>query len=140
VVALPISFSVRFVLAERAIWGLGASTLPVPLRGVSVKAAIDSDSDCDALVEAGGVLDTPERAASFRNFAREVPARTIASFESGRELRHEDWVREVAGYLERFRTGERGRRERIAGTEASLASRVAVYGCWVEGLTTVEFC
>jgi acyl-CoA synthetase (AMP-forming)/AMP-acid ligase II len=140
VVALGIPFSARFVLAERAIWGLGASTLPLPQRGVRWKATIASESECDALLEEGGVLDTPERAASFRAFAREVPATAIASIESGRELRHQDWVRKVGSYLERSGSGERGRRERVPRGEALLPSRVAVYGCWAEGLATVEFC
>jgi hypothetical protein len=138
VVVLGMPLSVRFVLAERAVWGLGASTLLHP--GIRAKATIGSDSECDALIEEGGVLDTPERAASFRKLAREVPALAIASFESDRELRHQDWVREVAGYLERSESRERGRRERIPTGERSLSSRIAVYGCWAGGLATVEFC
>jgi acyl-coenzyme A synthetase/AMP-(fatty) acid ligase len=104
VVLLAMPLSVRFVLAERAVWGLGAATLPLLHPGVRPKATIGSDSECDALVEEGAVLDTPERAASFRKLAREVPAEALASLESDRELQHRDWVREVSAYLYRYKS------------------------------------
>jgi acyl-CoA synthetase (AMP-forming)/AMP-acid ligase II len=136
-VGLRMPFSVRWALLERAVWGLGA--VSVPLAAISdrgLKAVISPESDGDALVNRGGVLDTPERASWFRAAAREVPPDAVASIESGAELRHDEWVARVERFLARF-PPERGGRNLLAIQEPSVAARSLIYAGWADGLTTV---
>jgi hypothetical protein len=126
--------SIRFVLLERAIWGLGAITIP---HG-NLKVVLVAESDWEPLLERGGVLDTPERASWFRAVAREVPRDSVASIESGIELRHEEWVDRIERLAVRF-PPERGGRNLLSIQEPSVAARALVYAGWADGLTTVVF-
>ena len=153
-VALLMPFSVRWAFVERAIWGLGAATLTVspelslarPVKAIFALSAerlsilgvplVALDSDWDALLDRGGVLDTPERASSFRAAARDTPADTVCSIESGVELRHVDWVRRTESFLQRF-PPERGGRNVLGIAEPHVASRVLLYASWADGFTTV---
>lgn len=141
VVALSMPLSIHWVLVERAVWGLGAATLPLspvspePRFERDVKAVLDTDR-WDALVTRGSVLDTPERASRFRAAARDVPPETVSSIESGVELRHEDWVRRAERFLTRF-PPERGRRNVLEIAEPHVSSRVLLYAGWADGFTTV---
>ena len=153
-VALLMPLSVRWALVERAVWGLGAATLPVSQQlgfDRPVKAAFASsaeglsnlgvpvvalDSDWDALLDRGGVLDTPERASSFRAAARDTSRETVCSIESDREHRHEDWVRRIERFLERF-PPERGRRNVLAIADPHELARAVLYAGWADGFTTV---
>ena len=153
-VALLMPLSVRWALVERAVWGLGAATLPLSSPsgfGRPVKAVFASsgegltslgvpvvalDCDWEALVDRGGVLDTPERASSFRAAARDTLPEAVCSIESGVELPHQDWVRRIEGFLERF-PPERGRRNLLAIAEPSLSARALLYAGWADGFTTV---
>lgn len=156
-VALAMPLSIYWALVERAVWGLGAATLPLspgsridrPVKAMFASSAtgisnpgvpvIALDSDWDALLERGGVLDTPERASSFRTSAREVLPDAVASIElgeSGVELRHADWVRRVARSFERFPPGF-GARNVLALTEPHVSARVVLYAGWADGFTTV---
>ena len=70
VVALSMPLSVQWALAERAVWGLGAATVPLTAgrsAGRSVNAVLASVSDCDALLDRG--------ALSTRRSARRPSAR-----------------------------------------------------------------
>jgi len=153
-VALLMPLSVRWALVERAVWGLGAATLPVPVNfglGRPVKAVFASsakglsslgvpvvalDSDWNALLDRGGVLDTPERASSFRAAARDTPPEAVCSIESGVELRHQVWVRRIESFLGRF-PPERGRRNVLAIPEPHDSARALLYAGWADGFTTV---
>lgn len=130
-VGLAGPFSVRWPLLERAIWGLGASTVP----GGDAKLVL-RDSDWKPLLERGSVLDTPERASWFRALAREVPADAVASIESGVELRHRDWVDRIEDEVLRF-PPERGGQRLVSLREPSISTRALVYAGWADGLTTV---
>ncbi|MGH9389456.1 MAG: hypothetical protein ACRD1Z_07565 [Vicinamibacteria bacterium] len=156
VVALLMPLSIRWALIERAVWGLGAATLPRSPGSelghrVKVKAMFASsvdqasnygvpvvalDSDWDALLERGGVLDTPERASSFRAGARRILPETVCSLEPDGGHRHEDWVPQIERFLDRF-PAERGRRNVLAMVEPSAAARALLYAGWADGLTTV---
>jgi hypothetical protein len=162
-VALLMPLSVRWALVERAVWGLGAATLPVspesrfgrPVKAVFASSAeglsnlgvpvVALDSDWDALLDRGGVLDTPERASSFRAAARNTPPEAVSSIElgesgesgeSGVELRHEDWVRRIESFLERI-PPERGARHVLAFERPHVAARALLYAGWADGFTTV---
>jgi len=153
-VALLMPLSVRWALVERAVWGLGAATLPVspesrfgrPVKAMFASSAeglsnlgvpvVALDSDWDALLDRGGVLDTPERASSFRAAARNTPPEAVSSIESGVELRHGDWVRRIESFLERF-PPERGRRSVLGIAEPQVEARVPLYAGWADGFTTV---
>jgi acyl-CoA synthetase (AMP-forming)/AMP-acid ligase II len=140
-VGLLLPLSVRWALLERAVWGLGAATVPLPETSKSdrhLKAVFSADLDWDALLERGGVLDTPERASWFRAVARDVAPEAVASIESGFELRHEEWVLRVERFLARF-PPERGRRNLLAIREPLVAARALVYAGWTDGLTTLVF-
>jgi acyl-CoA synthetase (AMP-forming)/AMP-acid ligase II len=152
-VALAMPLSIHWALVERAVWGLGAATLPLssesrldlPVKAVFASSAADLsnpavprvalDSDWDALLERGGVLDTPERASSFRTAARNTPPDAVASIEHGTELRHEEWVRRVEAFLERF-PPRRGARYGLDFDEPNVATRTLLYAGWADGLTT----
>jgi hypothetical protein len=157
VVALAMPFSIHWPLVERAVWGLGAATLPLspgsgpdrPVKAVFAAGGqgpsvpgvplVALDSDWDALLDRGGVLDTPERASSFRTSAREVLPDAVASIEfgeSGVELRHADWVRRIAKSFERFPPSFGGRNV-LALTEPHVSARVLLYAGWGDGFTTV---
>lgn len=154
VVALLMPLSVRFAMIERAVWGLGAATLPrpernkppCPLKAVFARSAkglsdlgapgIALDSDWDALLDRGGVLDTPERASSFRAAAHEIPADALCSIELDGERRHEDWVPQIERFLERF-PPESGSRNVLEFADPHLPARVLLYAGWADGLTTV---
>ncbi len=131
--------SVRWALLERAVWGLGAVSVPLsPGSDRALKAVFSADSDWDALLDRGGVLDTPERASWFRAAAREVPPDVVASIESGAELRHEEWVLRIERFLARFPPA-RGRRNLLAIGKPWVAARALIYAGWADGLTTVVF-
>ncbi len=139
VVALSMPLSVQWALAERAVWGLGAATVPLTAgrsAGRSVNAVLASVSDCDALLDRGGTLDTPERASAFRAAARAISPETIASFEPGGALRHQEWVVRIERFLERFPPA-RGWRNVLAIAEPHVSARALVYAGWADGLTTV---
>ena len=154
VVALFMPLSVRFALVERAVWGLGAATLPrlepfelrYPVKAVFASSAaglsslgapvVALDSDWDALLDRGGVLDTPERASSFRAAARDTPMDAVCSLEPDVEHRHEDWVPQIERFLGRF-PPERGGRNVLAFAEPEVSARVLLYAGWADGLTTV---
>jgi len=106
----------------------GLSNLGVPVVAL--------DSDWDALLDRGGVLDTPERASSFRAAARDTSRETVCSIESDREHRHEDWVRRIERFLERF-PPERGRRNVLAIADPHELARAVLYAGWADGFTTV---
>jgi acyl-CoA synthetase (AMP-forming)/AMP-acid ligase II len=153
-VALLMPLSVRWAFVERAVWGLGAATLPSSpesgfdrrVKAVFVSSAdglsdlgvpvVALDSDWDALLDRGGVLDTPERASSFRAAARDTSPETVCSIESDGERRHEDWVRRIERFLGRF-PPERGRRNVLAIAEPHDLARTALYAGWADGFTTV---
>lgn len=153
-VALAMPLSIYWALVERAVWGLGAATLPLsPEGGIDrpVKAMFASsaaglsspgvpvvalDSDWGALLERGGVLDTPERASSFRAAARNTPQDAVSSIESGIELLHEEWVRRIAAFLERF-PPRRAARHVLDFDEPHVAARTLLYAGWADGFTTV---
>jgi hypothetical protein len=153
-VALLMPLSVRWALVERALWGLGAATLPSspeswfdrPVKAVFASRAeglsnlgvpvVALDSDWDALLDRGGVLDTPERASSFRAAARETPKGAVCSIESDVELRHEDWVLRIETFLERF-PPERGARHVLDFSQPHFAARALLYAGWADGFTTV---
>jgi hypothetical protein len=146
--------SVRWAFVERAVWGLGAATLPSSpesgfdrrVKAVFVSSAdglsdlgvpvVALDSDWDALLDRGGVLDTPERASTFRAAARDTPPETVCSIEWDGERRHEDWVRQIERFLERF-PPERGRRNVLAIAEPHDSARALLYAGWADGFTTV---
>jgi len=154
IVALLMPLSARFALVERAVWGLGAATSPRPersrprgpLKAVFARSAkglsdlgapvIALDSDWDALLDRGGVLDTPERASSFRAAAHDIPTDAICSVELDGEHRHEDWVPQIERFLDRF-PPERGRRNVLEVADPHLPARVLLYAGWADGLTTV---
>jgi hypothetical protein len=139
IVALSMPLSVQWALAERAVWGLGAATLPLP-AGRSpagpVRAVLASISDCDALLGRGGSLDTPERASAFRAAARDTSPEAVASFEPDGAVRHREWVERIERFLERFPPG-RGNRNVLAIREPHVSARALVYAGWADGLTTV---
>jgi acyl-coenzyme A synthetase/AMP-(fatty) acid ligase len=153
-VALLMPLSVRWALVERAVWGLGAATLPGskhcgfdrPVKAVFASSAegvsnlgvpvVALDSDWDALLDRGGVLDTPERASSFRASAHDTPKESVCSVEPDGEHRHEDWVPQIERFLGRF-PSERGRRNVLGIAEPHVAARVLLYAGWADGLTTV---
>ncbi len=155
-VALRMPLSVRWALVERAAWGLGAATLPVspefrfgrPVKAMFASSAeglsnlgvpvVALDSDWDALLDRGGVLDTPERASSFRAAAGDTPGDAVCSIEPDGEHRHEDWVRRIERFLGRF-PPERGRRNVLDVAEPHVSVRAALYAGWADGLTTVVF-
>ncbi len=153
-VALFMPLSVHWALIERAVWGLGAATVPRsehfelgrPVKAVFASSAtglsnlgvpvVALDSDWDALLDRGGVLDTPERASSFRAAARDTPKDTVCSIEGDGEHTHEDWVRRIETFLGRF-PPERGRRNVLELAEPDDSARVLLYAGWADGLTTV---
>jgi len=153
-VALLMPLSVHWVLIERAVWGLGAATLPRsehfelrdPVKAVFAPSArglsnlgapvVALDSDWDALLDRGGVLDTPERASSFRAAAHETPPETVCSIEPDGEHTHEHWVRRIETFLGRF-PPERGRRNVLELAEPHDSARVLLYAGWADGFTTV---
>ncbi len=140
-VALSLPLTVQWALAERAVWGLGAATVPLTAGqspGRAVKAVLASSSDCDALLDRGGTLDTPERASAFRAAARDVSKDEVASIEPDGPLRQREWVERIERFLERF-PSERGRRNLLALGEPHAAARALVYAGWADGLTTVVF-
>jgi acyl-CoA synthetase (AMP-forming)/AMP-acid ligase II len=154
VVALFMPLSISWALVERAVWGLGAATLPVssesgfgrPVKAVFASSAeglsdlgvpvVALDSDWAALLDRGGVLDTPERASSFRTGARNTPPDAVCTIESGVELRHREWVRRIESFLERF-PPERGARHVLDFSQPHFAARALLYAGWADGFTTV---
>jgi acyl-coenzyme A synthetase/AMP-(fatty) acid ligase len=134
VVAVAMPLSVRFALAERAIWALGAVTFVGAIGSVSrsVKAAIALDSDWTSLLDRGGALDTPERASWLRAVARSTPPDATASIEPHGSLRQRDWVDEIESFLARC-PPERGCRS----VSPSISARREIYAGWADGLTTV---
>jgi acyl-coenzyme A synthetase/AMP-(fatty) acid ligase len=139
VVALSMPLSVQWALVERAVWGLGAATLPLTggrSPGRPVKAVLGSSSDCDALLDRGGTLDTPERASAFRAAARDTSPEAVASFEPDAAFRHRDWVERIERFLERF-PPERGKRTVLAMGVPHVSARALLYAGWADGLTTV---
>jgi acyl-coenzyme A synthetase/AMP-(fatty) acid ligase len=138
-VALSMPLCVQWALAERAVWGLGAATLPLtPGRspGRRVKAVLASRSDCDALLDRGGTLDTPERATAFRAAARDVSPDEVASIEPDGPLRQREWVERIERFLVRFPPA-RGGSNVLAMREPHVSARALVYAGWADGLTTV---
>jgi len=75
-------------------------------------------------------------AAAFRAAARDTSPETVCSIESGVELRHEDWVRRIERFLERF-PPERGRRNVLAIADPHELARAVLYAGWADGFTTV---
>jgi hypothetical protein len=130
-VGLAGPFSVRWPILERAIWGLGASTVPDGHAKLVLR-----DSDWEPLLERGSALDTPERASWFRAVARDVPPDAVASIEAGVELRHRDWVDRIGEEVARF-PPERGGQRVVSIGEPSISRRALVYAGWADGFTTV---
>jgi hypothetical protein len=153
-VALALPFSIYWPLVERAVWGLGAATLPLspgsgpdrPVKAMFTPSAdglsnsgvpvIALDPDWDALLDRGGVLDTPERASWFRAAARNTEPHALSSIESGVEVRHQQWVRRIETVLDRY-PPERGARHLLDFDQPHIAARALLYAGWADGLTTV---
>jgi hypothetical protein len=168
VVALGIPLSVDWALVERAVWGLGAVSLPLSLDRLetlvseaqpkalfapstkaipelrlldSLAAVITIDDEpgttsLRALLDRGGVLDTPERASRFRAAARLVPPDAPASIEWEGRLDQGSWARRVERFLLRF-PPERGSRHVLRFPAPDLAARIVLHAGWADGLTTL---
>ena len=138
VVSIEMPLSIRFALAERAVWALGAVTAigsgPRPIN--EVKAVIANDSDWKALLDRGAALDTPERASALRALARRTPPEAIASIEPHGFLRQRDWVDEIESFLVRFPPERRSRNVSSSG-DPSFPARTELYAGWADGRTTV---
>ena len=155
VVAMSMPLRLEWPLIERAIWGLGATSLPVrdsaglvgmaPVVFFAERAALDipdsvravvafSDGSFEKLMDDGGVLDTPERATHFRVLARGVPSEAIASIDEGREYTHAAWITSIERFQEQH-PPEKGRTYRLGPERTDVASRVALYAGWGDGLT-----
>jgi len=155
VVAMSMPLRLEWPLIERAIWGLGATSLPVRDSGGlvgtapsvffgergaldipdSVRAVVSfSDGSFEKLMDDGGVLDTPERATHFRALAKEVPPEAIASIDEGRESTHATWMVSIERFQEQH-PPEKGRTYRLGPERTDVASRVALYAGWGDGLT-----
>ena len=155
VVAMSMSLRLEWPLIERAIWGLGATSLPVrdsaglvgadPVVLFAERAALDipdsvravvafSDGSFDKLMDDGGVLDTPERATHFGALARDVPPEAIASIDEGRASTHASWMATIERFQEQH-PPEKGRTYRLGPESTDVASRVALYAGWGDGLT-----
>jgi hypothetical protein len=135
IVSLAIPLSIRFILAERAIWALGAATA-IGSRPRPVKAVIADESDWSSLLDRGATLDTPERASALRALARKTPPDAAASFEPHGTLRQGDWVERIESFLAQNPPG-RGARSVSSDGVPSLSARAELYAGWADGRTTV---
>ena len=135
--------SARMAAHQRAIWGLGATSLPVRDSGDLVGTApgvffgergtlATSRTRCatswrfpTALSRNSwmtcGVLDTPERATHFRALAKGVPPEAIASIDEGRESTHAVWMASIEGFQEQH-PPEKGRTHRLGPERTDVAS------------------
>jgi hypothetical protein len=138
VVKIALPLSIRFALAERAVWALGAATAigSGSPSAREVKAVIADDSAWKALLDRGSVLDTPERASALRAHARRTPPEATASIEPHGSLRQRDWVNEIESFLGRFPPERRSRNVSSNG-EPSFPARTELYAGWADGRTTV---
>lgn len=154
-VALSMRLGLRWLLVERAVWGLGAMTVPVdpaapgfepgpvvmfvdgaPLAGsapAGCRGVLDLGADYEELLDYGGVLDTPERATRFRARARETPPEALASIDSGRELTQADWLIDIGRFHDRH-PPVTGRTHVIVADTPSRAARIAAYAGWGGGI------
>jgi AMP-binding enzyme len=165
-VALWMPLSLDFALVERAVWGLGTSTLPLlpamslleagrileeaqpklivtdRSRGATalplpVVTLVGPSGSVARLVEDGGALDTAERASQYRALARGASPSLVASIESnGSEMTQASWVARVRHFLERH-PPKRKERHVLLSARPGVPERIVVHAGWADGLTTV---
>jgi hypothetical protein len=125
----------RAVIAERA-----ADVVPLRLPD-SVIAVVTIEDETGAtslraLLDRGGVLDTPEKASRFRATARLVPPEAPASLEREGKIDHGGWARRIERFLLRF-PPKRGGRHVLRFPTPDLGARIVLHAGWADGLTTV---
>ncbi len=158
VVAIHMQLCLEWPLIERAVWGLGATSVPV--RDLSLLEnckPVVAFSDCESssfsqfklkvvtltegyleLLDEGGVLDTPERATQFRKQARQMAPEVVASIEDGRECSHRYWISVIEQFSSKHKC-KPGQTNVLTSREPNMASRVALYAAWGGGIVRTAF-
>jgi acyl-CoA synthetase (AMP-forming)/AMP-acid ligase II len=151
-IAVVLPSGSRLAAAERAVWAMGGVSLVVDPRvhreereraidAAHCRSVYEGEAGIDELIEQGSVLDTPERAATVRQKARDVPSAALASLEvelrgSTLELhRHSqgDWAQALQSLSELYPPRKAAR---IVSRERPRPSvRALIFAGWADGLT-----
>jgi len=157
-VALEMTLRTEWALIERAIWGLGAASVPadstdswraaepvvifsdreIAQPPASVRSTLNLTEDYAEIMDYGGVLDTPERATQFRAKARQTPTEAVASIENGREFTQAEWMHAVERFHERV-PPKPGTTYVLGSGIPDRAARIALYAGWGSGVVRSAF-